>query len=220
MNIDKLETMLVMQDRLNKVINLNWVASDYPWHRAMAVEAVEALEHYGWKWWKAKPEPDVAQIQLELVDIWHFAMSLVLSNQGGAIPETTKIIWEYFEKLEENPDVYGEISTVHTETLFDLLIGSAGIQRQLNGPAFNTLMKRFDLDWNKLYTMYIGKNVLNLFRQANGYKDGTYIKFWGNKEDNEVLASLMERNPNATPDQLMELLDGYYQVILHPFIEP
>lgn len=218
MNIDKLETMLVMQDRLNKVINLNWVASDYPWHRAIAVEAVEALEHYGWKWWKAKPEVDKAQIQLELVDIWHFAMSLILGGQGGAIPETTKIIWEYFQKLEDNPDVYGEISTVHTETMFDLLIGSAGIQRQLNGPAFNMLMQRFDLNWDKLYTMYIGKNVLNLFRQANGYKEGTYIKFWGNKEDNEVLAALMERNPSATPDQLMEMLEGYYQAVLHPFV--
>lgn len=39
-----------------------------------------------------------------------------------------------------------------------------------------------------LFTNYMVKNLLNKFRQENGYKDGTYIKEWEpNKEDNEVL---------------------------------
>lgn len=37
----------------------------------------------------------------------------------------------------------------------------------------------------------MGKNVLNRFRQANGYrtaiKEGTYRKLWGGREDNEHL---------------------------------
>ena len=46
-------------------------------------------------------------------------------------------------------------------------------------------------DFNTLYRNYVGKNVLNLFRQENGYKDGTYKKIWNGEEDNEVLARLM-----------------------------
>ena len=37
----------------------------------------------------------------------------------------------------------------------------------------------------------MGKNILNRFRQENGYKDGTYKKIWNGEEDNEVLARLM-----------------------------
>ena len=34
------------------------------------------------------------------------------------------------------------------------------------------------------------KNVLNFFRQDNGYKDGSYIKLWDGKEDNQHLVEL------------------------------
>ena len=47
------------------------------------------------------------------------------------------------------------------------------------------------MDLNELYRQYIGKNTLNFFRQDHGYKEGTYIKVWHGKEDNEVLANLV-----------------------------
>ena len=37
-----------------------------------------------------------------------------------------------------------------------------------------------------VYIAYIVKNCLNKFRQNNGYKDGTYIKYWNGKEDNVI----------------------------------
>jgi dimeric dUTPase (all-alpha-NTP-PPase superfamily) len=213
MNLTHLRTMLEMQCQLNAVVDPVWIASEYPWHRAIMVEAVEALDHHGWKWWKATGEPDVAQIQLELVDIWHFAMSLILTLKGGDIEASMDTMGPYFIALDENPDVYGEISSVKTETLFDLLAGSAGSQRQLNGPAFNALMKRFSLSWGDMYRMYLAKNVLNMFRQANGYKTGVYVKEWHGKEDNVVLTELMVANPGATPDELTALLDKEYQTL-------
>ena len=39
--------------------------------------------------------------------------------------------------------------------------------------------------------LYVGKNVLNLFRQDHGYRDGRYRKSWQGREDNEVLAELL-----------------------------
>ena len=45
---------------------------------------------------------------------------------------------------------------------------------------------------NELYRQYVGKNVLNFFRQDNGYKEGTYIKVWEGREDNEHLVEVMD----------------------------
>jgi len=73
----QLSTMLALQESLNAKVNPNWKLAGYAWHRAIMVEAVELLEHVGWKWWKAQ-EPNIAQARLELVDIWHFAMSLAM----------------------------------------------------------------------------------------------------------------------------------------------
>ena len=38
----------------------------------------------------------------------------------------------------------------------------------------------------------MAKNVLNVFRQDHGYKDGSYVKMWNGKEDNEILAIVLE----------------------------
>jgi hypothetical protein len=48
-----------------------------------------------------------------------------------------------------------------------------------------------ELDFESLYTAYVGKNVLNFFRQDHGYKDGTYVKNWAGREDNEHLVDLV-----------------------------
>ena len=37
-----------------------------------------------------------------------------------------------------------------------------------------------------LLKLYRAKNVLNAFRQKNGYKQGTYVKIWGEDEDNII----------------------------------
>ena len=51
-------------------------------------------------------------------------------------------------------------------------------------------MAAADLDFEGLYRGYVGKNVLNFFRQDHGYKDGSYIKVWSGREDNEHLVEL------------------------------
>jgi len=213
MNHQHIVDMFRMQDKLNSIINPDWIKADYPWHRAIVVEAVEALDHHGWKWWKATPEADFAQLKLELVDIWHFAISSILALHDGSVQDAAVEVTAYFDALETNADAYGEISTVSTAQLFDLLAGSAALQRQLNGPAFSQLMVRFGLTWDELYTTYVAKNVLNLFRQANGYKEGTYIKDWNGLEDNVVLANLMASFPTYGPDMLYGALEGHYQAL-------
>jgi hypothetical protein len=56
------------------------------------------------------------------------------------------------------------------------------------------------LDFDSLYTAYVGKNVLNFFRQDNGYKDGTYVKNWDGREDNEHLSELVAVMDHSAAD--------------------
>jgi hypothetical protein len=47
------------------------------------------------------------------------------------------------------------------------------------------LERDYDFGFQELYKLYIGKNALNVVRQQNGYKDGSYVKIWkDDKEDN------------------------------------
>ena len=62
-----------------------------------------------------------------------------------------------------------------------------------------------------LFAKYIGKNVLNKFRQNNGYKEGSYRKIWGDLEDNEVLIEVLSKgavSANEIYEQLQKIYDA------------
>ncbi len=64
-----------------------------------------------------------------------------------------------------------------------------------------------------MFAQYVGKNVLNVFRQDHGYKDGTYLKEWNGKEDNEHLVEiLIQLDPEieSYKDQLYAQLGSRY----------
>ena len=65
---------------------------------------------------------------------------------------------------------------------------------------FWDLMLASGLDFDGLYTAYVGKNVLNFFRQDHGYKEGTYIKNWSGREDNEHLVELIDSLDKSAED--------------------
>lgn len=44
--------MLDLQARMNSKVEPNWIAVRFPYLRAVVIEAAEATEHHGWKWWK------------------------------------------------------------------------------------------------------------------------------------------------------------------------
>lgn len=199
---NQLADQLALQQTMNSTVNPDWLTANYAWHRAIMVEAVEALDHFGWKWWK-KSEPDVKQVQIELVDIWHFVLSATLAGTGGRVPDAIESLVGRFESAFS----YDHADTRH---LFDLLAAAAG-DGYFNAGVFETILRRMELSWDQLHTMYVAKNVLNIFRQAHGYKDGTYIKFWHGKEDNVVLADLLAARPDATVEQLNDKLESIYQ---------
>ena len=61
-----------------------------------------------------------------------------------------------------------------------------------------------------LYRAYVGKNVLNFFRQDNGYKQGHYQKHWQGREDNEHLIELLDGLDSSDPGFEKAIYDALY----------
>lgn len=173
--------MLVMQNSMNTRVHPAWVTQDFEWYRAIWLECGELIDHYGYKWWK-KQTADMPQVQLEVIDIWHFGLS-ALFYSGRSIED---IATEIVEELEHyQPSALGVCEATEALALHSLQTKSFSPSR------FWDLMFATELDFESLYSAYVGKNVLNFFRQDNGYKEGTYIKNWAGREDNEHLAELV-----------------------------
>ncbi|WP_068545842.1 dUTP diphosphatase [Thalassotalea crassostreae] len=178
--IKQIKQMLTMQDAMNTKVSETWRENNFEWYRAIWVECAEMLDHHGWKWWKHQ-ECDVPQVQLELVDIFHFGLALRLMKESNV----DVIAQTLAEELQQ--------SVEHTDFKLALedLASAAVTEKDFDGKSFTACMALMNMDLDELFRQYVGKNTLNFFRQDNGYKAGTYIKIWNGKEDNEVLADLV-----------------------------
>ena len=76
--------------------------------------------------------------------------------------------------------------------------------------AFINVAMQSGLNLDSLYKLYVGKNILNQFRQDHGYKEGTYMKIWNGKEDNVTMQSILEENEEITPALLYTKLEAAY----------
>ena len=187
---DKIETMLRLQDEMNLRVDRDWLAKDREWYRAIWIECAELMDHYGgWKWWKHSA-PDLEQVLLEIVDIWHFGLSMRIDAARDFEAAAEQIAGEWRAPLPSRGfllDVEALACTALAEQRF--LIGIV--------PALLDDIGRGFLD---LYRSYVGKNVLNLFRQDYGYKAGTYRKQWDGREDNEHLVEIVASLDADAPD--------------------
>ena len=177
----KLLHMLQLQDNLNRQINPDWLEAGYAWYRAIWLESAELMEHYGWKWWKAQ-EHDLEQIRLELIDIWHFGLSAELVRCNGDLERAAEAMLAQLQGQQA--------SETDFRNNVDQLACHALESRSLDVPAFLSLLADVASSFDDLYRIYVGKNVLNRFRQDHGYKSGSYIKQWQEREDNEHLAEI------------------------------
>ena len=211
--------MLEMQDGMNKKVNPDWVAANNNWHRAIQVEAVEAIEHHGWKWWK-KQNCDMAQLRMELVDIWHFILSTVIQNTRGSIRfSTIEMISELnlSQKSVQFDNQYYILAKMSLLEKLDLLVGLSAAKRT-SLALFDSLLSDCGMSWVELFKQYTGKNVLNIFRQDYGYKAGTYIKIWNGREDNEHLVELLDiidLSADNVHDELYRTLKSRYMLALN-----
>jgi dimeric dUTPase (all-alpha-NTP-PPase superfamily) len=183
------------------------------------MEAAELIDSFNWKHWKdINIDPNWNNITIELVDIWHFIMSLGLEQYKnknlGDIDEIVNYVIDskYFDEFcgdavtPIDDDALIIVSTI--EQLIKNTLGSDGFERILED--FMIISLQCGLNMETLYRFYLGKNILNKFRQDNGYKEGTYKKVWNGIEDNVVMTGLLEEN-ELNAEALYEALQKAYQ---------
>lgn len=186
-------TMLSLQDQMNTKVNQDWRSKNFEWYRAIWTECAELMDHYGWKWWKNQ-KADVEQSKLELVDIWHFGLSILLAGESDVHKISDSIIVRWHDSSSGN---------AFREALEDFTLATLST-KGFDMERFCTLLACIDMSFEELYKMYVGKNVLNIFRQDHGYKDGTYKKVWAGREDNEHLVDVVAQiDVNHTDYQIL-----------------
>ena len=198
----QISQMLVMQDAMNSRVSDTWRENGYEWYRAIWVECAEMLDHHGWKWWKHQ-EIDIAQVQLELVDIFHFGLSLRLMSGDNAELIASELSKELHQGTAESD----------FKIALENLASAAVTNKAFDAKALADCMSLMNMDLDELFRQYVGKNTLNFFRQDHGYKEGSYIKEWHGEEDNEVLAKLVTTLDTAAEDfqqQLYQALEEKY----------
>ncbi len=179
---EQLIEMLLLQADMNNKVHPQWREQGYAWHRAIWVESAELLEHNGWKWWK-KQSPDHDQVALELVDIWHFGLSMELQRNNS---------YEYIADLLA-AGLAAPSGPQDFNTAVEHFVAKTLLQQGFAVAEFAQLLHLCNLPFVRLYSLYVGKNILNFFRQDHGYKYGTYRKVWQGREDNEHLIDILER---------------------------
>lgn len=224
--MDKILLMLQLQAELNEATNGDkWTSGITKnnkvinWKRCIYMECAEMIDSFTWKHWKnIDKEADWANLQIEVVDVWHFIMSLAIENytqtRRGQVDDLAQNISELesFAKINTKnnlfaaqDDVIEKIESIMIDTLSR---GALNLEKLIAD--FFELVVMSGLDLESLYKLYVGKNILNQFRQDHGYKDGSYIKIWGGEEDNVVMKRVLDENSSAKPSELYKELTKLY----------
>jgi len=211
------------------------------WRLAASMEMSELIDSYPWKHWKSlNGEIDIQNAKVEAIDIFHFLLSefiqvsksIFFNNYEFKKYISTYIAPQLDRSFEAGKSRREEIS--HTASINDngneiddIIDYFELFQSYIHNDEFDTQKGILDtlelcgflgFDFNSLYSLYVGKNTLNIFRQQNGYKDGDYLKTWeDNKEDNvvmqEIVADLESTNNLSSITLLAELQYKYEQVL-------
>ena len=219
----KMVEMFLLQNTANEYASgIDWKTgltengSAIDWLRAARYELVEAVDQsVQWKWWKSIAEhkhfamKDSHNFKIELVDTWHFLMSqYIIQNAEDHIVNLV------------TPDFFARVIPIDGEQLVNMT-DNVQVSTTPHGISnFGYLEQFFTLvgsvmTFQEFYEVYIMKNVLNIFRQKNGYKDGSYIKEWGEdkREDNEFLADYAESEEEICFDNIMTFLEEKYKTL-------
>jgi len=224
--MDKILLMLQLQNQLNDATNgEEWTKGTTKngrainWRRCIYMECAEMIDSFSWKHWKSlNQETDWDNLQIEVVDVWHFIISLAIEdyskNLKGGVEELALNISNSiaFTKLDVQSDNYDSQENViaKVESIMRLSLATDDLKLEELIEDFFELVIMSGLDIQSLYRLYVGKNILNQFRQDNGYKDSTYIKVWNGEEDNIVMKRIWQENGDIKPDTLYKELTKIY----------
>ncbi len=226
--MDRALQMIQLQQQLNDATNgENWEegvtknGKIINWKRCIYMECAEMIDSFSWKHWKSiDNEPDWENLQIEVVDIWHFVISLALQEYAREFKGSAEELALYVSELEMYEALKLEAAFASPEEIMEQ------IERMMCNvltpehfdlseliESFLQLCGMSNLDLASLYRLYVGKNVLNQFRQDHGYKEGTYIKEWHGKEDNLVMKLIWDEQGELKPQELYSQLQQRYNAL-------
>lgn len=225
-NNELLSSMFIMQQSLNDETNGKDWEKGYTkdkkiinWKRCIYMECAELLDSFSWKHWKAiNKAPNWDNVRVEIVDIWHFIMSLILEDYYAKQDKFDKMIEDvmsvssYYKFCK---DAYTLDDSNQMEIINDIefiinMCSGYGVNLGELLNSYFALSLKCGINLNDLHKYYIAKNILNKFRQNNGYKEATYKKIWNGKEDNEVMLDILNSGVKDT-DELYKSLESAYQ---------
>ncbi|MCK9453979.1 dUTP diphosphatase [Sulfurimonas sp.] len=224
--MDKILLMLQLQADLNEATNGDkWTEGVTKngklinWRRCIYMECAEMIDSFTWKHWKnIDQEADWDNLQVEVVDVWHFIMSLAIENYSqtlrGQVEDLAIDISELqsFKKIDTEDELFAkQDETIYKiESIMIEALSRDSLQLEKLLGDFFDLVLMSGLNLESLYKLYVGKNILNQFRQDNGYKEGSYIKVWAGEEDNVVMKRVLEQDSGIKPDALYRELTKLY----------
>jgi len=222
----KILLMLQLQNQLNDATNgEDWVKGitknnkTINWKRCIYMECAEMIDSFPWKHWKnIEVAPDWENHQIEVVDVWHFIMSLAIEEYSqtlrGGVEDVANDIseMEAFSKIDTDVTKFAEPDEViaKVENIMRIVLTKDKLDLESLLAEFFDLVVMSGLNLDALYRLYVGKNILNQFRQDHGYKDGSYVKVWDGEEDNVVMKRIWEEKSDITPEELYRELTKYY----------
>lgn len=218
--LNNLKYMAEKQDELNIITcGTNWRSGltddnkDITWLRYIRMELSELIDSSDlYKHWKdLSATVDWDNIDIEIVDVWHFLMSETM------VKHNSTYIANLFSSIYMTKDISENIKDYnHTIDICDDLTEATFNRNDLRTifNKFIDIMISVNMSIDKLYELYIIKNFLNTYRQDHGYAEGTYHKVINGKEDNVLAVELFSREDVNTVEELYDAFDIVYQAYL------
>jgi hypothetical protein len=191
---ERLLVMLQLQRMNNDRMDEQWYSHRPPFLRAAIMAAADAMNQYGYKWWEQK-YPDIPKVRLALVDAFHFVISHEMLEHGRRDAELAKIAGELENMFTVNLNIHLYEGLDFAQKM-DAFIARAAAGEAAMWPALFSAMADVGMEWEVLSRMSFSRNVLILFRQDYGHREGTYSQIWNGKEDAVHLEEIIESMPS------------------------
>lgn len=198
----QIRTIYAKQADLNLTMGgVTWMENsekENPFMVATIVELIETVQHLNYKWW-VKSEDDIAQAQMEVIDMLHFISSFGIRKLGSIDAAAAHMVEAQTLNESANKHTWDAVFTdlnIRPKYVAGVVESKWHKFMQLNQSCLNCIQEKkstkmkgsfnvsylslcgdlldlaeyLELPTQEIYTRYIGKHALNSFRQAKGSK--------------------------------------------------